>query len=57
MFELILEEKDFPKQKIVEKVVLGRGKEGLEVKIYDVYLGNDGYFSLPRVTHTAKTGK
>lgn len=42
---------------MIEEVVLGRDKEALEVRKYIVYVGNDGYLSLPGVRYTVRTGK
>lgn len=57
MFELSLEEKGFPREKIIEEVVLRRDKKALEVKKHSVYMGNGDYLSLPAMRHTMRTGK
>lgn len=39
------------------EVMLGRDKGAIEVKKYSVYVGSDGYLSLPGVRHTTRTEK
>ena len=42
---------------MIEEVVLGRDQGASEVRKYSVFVGSDGYLSLPGVKYTIRTGK
>lgn len=47
----------FSSTKMTEEVVLGNNKEEFEVKVCNVYRGDDGYLRLPTGRHTTRAEK